>query len=294
MKTDYFLTFLAVLRAGSFSEAAKEIHLTPSAISTQMKALESFFGKLLFDRSSLKVQPTNFALSIKDSIQAGIDTLYAFKKENEITVSGILEVGVIESLQPGILPQLLTASRRHYPNLNLVPIRGKTTQLLDGVKAGELDAAIVVEPYQGQSKNLHWDVIRQAKLVMITPNDRGNHAKDAYFQRYDWIRYDKSTTVGRKAAEYVAKNFPSAKPIFDQQSIPTVVSLVAAGIGVSVLFLPESPFFSHAPIRIHNLGPRGPSINISLVCQKDFAESRNYQALLEMLKTITWLQQSEM
>lgn len=257
-----------------------------------MKALETFFGKPLFDRSSLKIRPTNFALSIKDSIQEGIDTLYAFKKENEITVSGTLEVGVIESLQPGVLPLLLTACRKHYPDLNLVPIRGKSTQLLDGVKAGEIDAAIIVEPYQGQSKNLYWEVIRQVKLVMIAPKERSNLSKDAYFHRYDWIRYDRNTTVGRKAAEYVSKNFPDAKPIFDQQSIPTVVSLVAAGLGVSVLFLPESPLFSNLPIKILNLGSRGPSINITLVCKKDLAESRNFKALSEIVNELPWLQYS--
>ena len=63
MKLDYFLALEAVVRTGSLSAASKECHITPSAVSMQMKQLEIYFGAPLFDRSGPQLRPTMLARS---------------------------------------------------------------------------------------------------------------------------------------------------------------------------------------------------------------------------------------
>ena len=57
MKLQSFSTLDAVLRGGSFAAAAAEAHLTPGAVSLQMKQLEAWLGQSMFDRSGLAVRP---------------------------------------------------------------------------------------------------------------------------------------------------------------------------------------------------------------------------------------------
>lgn len=61
MKLSFFDTLDAVLRSGSLAGAAREMHVTPSAVSMQMKQMEAHFGQPLFDRAGLTVRPTPLA-----------------------------------------------------------------------------------------------------------------------------------------------------------------------------------------------------------------------------------------
>ena len=69
MKLSFFATLDAVLRTGSLAGAAREMHVTPSAVSMQMKQLEAHFGQPLFDRAGLSVRPRPIALEIAGTMR---------------------------------------------------------------------------------------------------------------------------------------------------------------------------------------------------------------------------------
>ena len=62
-------TLLAILDNGTFTAAAEVIGITPSAVSLQVKQMETYFGKPLFDRSSRQSQPTAFALEVAQGLK---------------------------------------------------------------------------------------------------------------------------------------------------------------------------------------------------------------------------------
>src|SRR5690606_39384283 len=107
MKLPTFATLDAVLRTGSFAGAAKECNITPSAVSMQMKQLEQYLGKQLFDRSGLQVRPTQTARELVEFMRSPLHQLEALRRSSSTVVEGHLRVGIIESMQAQLLPGTL-------------------------------------------------------------------------------------------------------------------------------------------------------------------------------------------
>src|SRR5690554_1211112 len=111
MKIEAFQTLDSVIREGSFAAAAHVMHLSPSAVSMQMKQLEQYLGRPLFDRSGQQVRATPAALELMHSMRGALDALQSMRHRTSTRVAGKLLVGMIEMLQPILLPPALTHVR---------------------------------------------------------------------------------------------------------------------------------------------------------------------------------------
>src|SRR5690606_8195712 len=284
MKLQAFATLNAVLREGNFAAAAKVCHLTPSAVSLQMKQLESFLCQQLFDRSSLEVRALPRAYEVAEAMQLAMDRLQEFRRHVPIAVEGHLRVGIIETLQPLLLPRLIKGTRHSYPKLRLQIQRGKSMELTDAVKAGEIDAAVVGQPETGGSARLHWFPLLIQPLVLIAPPKEKETDPAKLFQQYEWIRYDRRTVAGRLAARYVKQHFGAVSAELELDAVRAVLSMVNAGLGVSVVQLSE-PYIRRAfPIKVINLDG-APSLRFSLVMRRSEKEDRLLEALCEVFRS---------
>ncbi len=286
MKIDYFYTLDAVLRGGSFAAAAAEVNLTPSAVSIQMKRLEAYFGQPLFDRSSLQVKPTPFAREVGSCVHQTLDGLSALRQRTSIAIEGSVKLGLIETVQVMLLPRLIRFLHDTHPYLRIKPVRGRTVELIEEVKAGAIDAAIVAQPDQGASSRLSWRTILDEKLVLIAPPDSKEDDIATLFKTYDWIRFDRNTTSGRLSSRFVTTRYPAAASSMELQSSHAIVALVSAGVGISVVLLPDLRICHGYPVKILKLGPAAPSVMISLVSRKTDDDNRNILALYQALQAV--------
>ncbi|WP_395348096.1 LysR family transcriptional regulator [Variovorax sp. UC122_21] len=166
MKIDAFSTLDAVLRGGTLAAAAHEMNLTPSAISMQMKQLEAYLGQPLFDRSGLQVKPMKLAHEVSSVMRDALQQLESLRKRATVSIEGSVRLGVIESMQPIVLPATMRLLRERYPRLELRPARGRSASLIAAVKAGDLDAALVAQPESGGSARLRWQPMLRRELVL--------------------------------------------------------------------------------------------------------------------------------
>jgi DNA-binding transcriptional LysR family regulator len=280
MKLAAFRTLSAVLRTGSFAGAAAEMNLSPSAVSLQMKHLEAYFGQPLFDRSALSVRPTAFAAEAGATLHEVLDRVDALRRRGAPAVAGKLRVGIIEPLQVSLLPAFLHEVRQRYPHLDVRLVRGRANDLVESLKRGEIDAAIVVQPETGGSRRLHWTPLAREKLVLIAPPLARETGAEALFRAYEWIRFDKTTIGGRIAARYVAGVAPRARCRIDLLSLPAIVAMVSEGHGVSVLPEPGPNLLAVHPVRCLSLGANGPYRQIAFVCRRNDADAPMLQALV--------------
>ncbi|ARP96239.1 LysR family transcriptional regulator [Bordetella genomosp. 13] len=274
MKIETFRTLEAVLQTGTFAGAAKQTNVTPSAVSMQMKQLEQYVGKPLFDRSGLQAKPNRLAHEIADNMRPALHSLEALRAGNRVAVEGVVRLGVIESLQPVVLPGIIHYLRSHHPRLELQLVRGRSSTLIAEVKAAEVDAALVAQPASGGSARLAWTPMLHRELVLIAPP----HAKDAsvatLFRQYDWIRYDRKTVSGAMAAQYVSANVPEIRGTLEFDSAPAIRAMVSAGLGISVLQEPDPVSLVGYPVRIVRLGRAAPVLTLSMVSRKGADDSR--------------------
>ncbi len=284
MKISFFDTLDAVLRSGSLTGAARAMNVTPSAVSMQMKQLEAHFGQPLFDRAGLRVRPTPLAREIVGVLREPMQRVEALRTRTSTRVEGRVRLGVIETMQSSLLPAATLYLRERYPALDVRPERGRTVELIEAVKAGRLDAAVVVQPSTGGSQRLVWHPVFRSELALVAPPHVAETRIPALFKSHDWIRFDPSTSGGRLAQRWVTKHVPEARATMDLQSVQAVVAMVSAGLGVSVVQRPDVRMALAYPVRILSLGRAAPALQISLVSRKTDVGNRQLDALREAIE----------
>lgn len=279
MKLDIFLTLGAVLRGGTLAAAAAERSLTPSAVSMQMKHLETYLGQPLFDRSGLQVRPMRLAHEVSALMGGALQQLESLRKNSTALIEGTVRLGVIESMQPMVLPATMRLLRERFSGVALRLVRGRSGTLISSVKAGDLDAALVAQPENGGSARLRWQPMFRRELVLVAPPTATENSITALFRKYEWIRYDRESVTGSLSARFVTEHVPEKHGQLEFDSTPAIIAMVSNGLGVSILQIADPGLLHTYPVRIVRLGRSAPVLQLSLVTRKADDDSRLVMAV---------------
>jgi DNA-binding transcriptional LysR family regulator len=148
--------------------------------------------------------------------------------------------------------------------------------LLSDLKAGRIDAAVLVRPQGGGSSRLAWQNLAKQPFVLLMP--RGTQAP----QELGLIRYDTALTGGRIAAQYVRRAFPRAKAVMEVRSIDAIVAMVSAGLGMSIVPQPRKALLDAHGVREVRL-KGGPTRQIAAVRRSADTGNRNIDAVFAAL-----------
>lgn len=276
-------TLAAILDKGSLAAAAQEIGCTPSAVSLQMKQLEAWFGRALFDRSSRSVKPTPFAHEAAAAAREIRARLEALRVQRTLAVAGQVRLGAISSVQTDFLPRALRLLRDRHPGLEVTVHLDDSSPLQAEVQAGRIDMAVVVRPPSGGSSRLLWQDLARQPFVLLAPPGAAGASPRELLREHALIGYDPALTGGRIAARYVARLLPKARPAMALRSIDAIVAMVAAGLGVSVVPRPRPALLDAHGVRAVGLGRAGPTRQIAALRRAADAESRNLEAVSRAL-----------
>ncbi|MVW77567.1 LysR family transcriptional regulator [Bordetella sp. 02P26C-1] len=283
MKIETFATLEAVLQTGTFVGGARLMNITPSAVSMQMKQLEVYLGKPLFDRSGLQVRPTQLAHEVADTLRDALKGLEALRSGTPLAIEGVVRIGIIESMQPAVLPGMLRYIRTRHPKLDVVPVRGRSSQMLSALKAGEIDAALVAQPPEIKAGRLSWTPMLRRELVIVTPPDTADTPIPTLFRQLEWIRYDRKTVTGSMAAQYVASQIGDVRSTLEFDNASAIVAMVSSGLGLSVVQRPDPATLHSYPVRIFRLGKAAPILQLSMVTRKVDGDSRPLNVVREAM-----------
>jgi len=142
---------IAVDTYRSFVAAAEKCFVTQPTLSMQIQKLEESIGVKIFDRSRQPVVPTELGEKI---IQQARIVLTESKKISEIVqnkkgeLEGELKIGVIPTIAPYLLPNVLTSFMDKYPKLKLQIWEYTTERIVHELKVGILDCGILSTPLQ--------------------------------------------------------------------------------------------------------------------------------------------------
>jgi DNA-binding transcriptional LysR family regulator len=248
-------------------------------VSLQVKQLEAYFGQPLFDRSSRAVKPTPFGEHAAAVARELVQRLDGLRAKPPTSVAGRLRLGAIASVQADVLPQALRTLRDRHPALDVAMTLNDSDELLADLKAGRIDAAVLVRPSSGGSSRLTWYDLTKQPFVMLAPASAPDEKPAELLRRLGWIRYDTTLTGGRIAAHHVRRLAPRARCTMDLKSIDAIVAMVAAGLGVTVVPRPRQPLISAYPVRELRLGRNAPTRQIALVCRGVDREDRRTAAV---------------
>lgn len=283
MKLAALDTLGAVLATGSFTAAAADVGLTPSAVSLQMKQLEAYFGRPLFDRSGRAAVPTAFARKLAIASGSALAVIEGLRARSTVSVSGVLRVGAIASVQSSVLPQALRILRDEHPGLTVQLTLDVSGPLQAALNAGRLDAAVVVRPQNGGSTRLHWQDLARVPFVLVAPAQAEGSTPQQLLRRHPWIQYEHTLTGGRIATQYVRRLSPGKRPAYEVASTDAIIAMVSQGLGVSVIPRPRAPLQDAYAFREVTLGASGPVRQMAWLCRPADAEDRRHGAVMSAL-----------
>lgn len=144
--------FTSLGRHGSFSRAAEETHVSQSTLSAGIKELETVLDAQLVDRTSRQVALTPLGDDIARRAEAllrGVEDLVR-AAASQPPLSGDLRLGVIPTIAPYLLPDVIPPLSTSHPQLRLYLREELTDPLIEGLRCGRLDMAVLAMPVETQ------------------------------------------------------------------------------------------------------------------------------------------------
>jgi LysR family transcriptional regulator, benzoate and cis,cis-muconate-responsive activator of ben and cat genes len=242
MELKHLRSFVAVARALSFSRAARDLHLSQPALSTQIRLLEEQLGATLLLRNRRKV-----ALTVAgESLLHDAEALLAQVEEVRLKVQrlsagdlGHLRIGFVASATSTLVPAVATIFRKRYPGVTISLKNLPTAQQVEGIRNGTLDAGFVRMPLK--ETGLHITLISREPFAIVLPRehplarkadlrvgDLMNEPFVAYGERWAPSFYQRWTALCRNAGF-------TPKITQETGEMETAIALVAAGLGVAIL-----------------------------------------------------------
>ncbi len=141
---------VAVARERHFGQAAQACHISQPTLSVAIKKLEEELGVKLFERGVNEVSVTPLGQAIAAQAQVVLEQAAAIRemaKVGQDPLTGPLRLGLIYTIAPYLLPDLVPRVIAKTPQMPLMLIENFTVRLLDMLRSGELDCAILAEPF---------------------------------------------------------------------------------------------------------------------------------------------------
>lgn len=248
-------TFVAVARCGTFTAAAHEIGMTQSAVSAQIRALETDLGTPLFDRTG-RSAILNVAGRNALPLATQIVELYARMALPGDTSAwrGQIRVGAITSAQIGLLPRALKRFRATFPHIDVKLTPGVSLNLLAQIDAGDIDMAVLVRPPMPLPKELRWQTLSRESFVLIVPPDVAGDDPRALLTRQPFVRYYRGSFGGRLVDRFLLAHRLQVSDALELDELEAIVRMVEHGLGVALI--PHSPVLDlgSARLRVVPLG----------------------------------------
>jgi LysR family hydrogen peroxide-inducible transcriptional activator len=161
-----------------FAEAAQHCYVTQPTLSMQIHKLEEELSVKIFDRSKQPVLPTEAGKEIIDQarrILSERNDLLEMLDAKKGIVNGELRVGIIPTIAPYLLPLVVPAFTKKYPQVRLVVNELTTALMLSRLREGKIDAGILVTPLQEQG--IKEDVLFYEELLVYVSKNNTAYKK---------------------------------------------------------------------------------------------------------------------
>jgi len=225
---DLLRTYITILDTGSFTAAARKVHRTQSAVSMQMRRLESLLGSELFERASRKVKLTPdgeiFLDHARRILRQYDDALSALNQDD---LGSEITIGVPDDYALTFLPEILDRLIQVFPLLRLTIVCEPSRRLGNLINEGSIDIALLTEG-EGICGGV---VLHREEIVWVTSARHKAHERNpvplAVFHSGDVYR--------RSAIQYLEEHGRHARIVVSSLGFVGINAALEAGIAVAVI-----------------------------------------------------------
>ena len=234
--------FLEVARHLSFVRAAEALHLTPPAVTMQVKELEAGVGLPLFDRQGRKVALTTageyfhvYAKRLIVTMKDAEDAMARFKRVE----TGVLSIGLVSTAKY-FVPRLLARFREEHPGIEVkLQVSGNREQLLTLLHSKEIDLAVMGRPPRELATRA--EPFAAHPLVFVCPPGHPllavEHLQMAALEPYPFMVREPGSGTRKAMEDLFREHQVSPRISMEMSSNETIKQAVMAGMGLSFLSL---------------------------------------------------------
>jgi len=274
----------------NFRAAAEAQFVTQSTLSAGIKELETVLGVQLVERDRRRVRLTAVGEQVTArarDLLAGVTDLVEAARSATAPLSGLLRLGAIPTIAPFLLPEVLPPLRRAHHELKLYLREDLTERLLERLRAGSLDIALIALPYDTGDlhvrelfKDEFWFVAREddpaarEKEITVRKLDTG---EVLLLEEGHCLRDHAITACGPRRGAWEAK--------VEATSLYTLIQMVDGGLGVTLL--PEitlkAGLLKGTRLIARPFAPPAPSRTLALVARRTSPRRRDVELLSEFI-----------
>jgi LysR family hydrogen peroxide-inducible transcriptional activator len=278
--------FCAIVETGSFSRAAQRTNVSQPSLSQQIIKLENELGTRLFDRLGRSVRLTEVGQVFLPRARAVLHELEAARSdvvERKASVSGSICIGVIPTIAPYFLPPILASFSRKRPQARVSVVEEITPLLLDRLRAGSMDVAIVAVPLGVRGNEFQSFPLLVEKLYAVLPKGHALSKRRAIslgeLQNEPFLLLRDGHCFRETAVAACKRARMNPQVIFESGQFGSILGMVSKGLGVSIV--PAMALEKRPGCRFVPLADERATRTIGAIVLKGRSQTRISEAFLD-------------
>ena len=289
---------VAVAREKHFGKAADTCFVSQPTLSVSIKKLESELNTQIFERGNSEITLTDVGKKIVEQAQFVLDEAAKVKliaDQGKDHLIGALKLGVIFTVGPYLLPRIVKTIINATPEMPLILFENYTVILLEQLRKGSLDLAILAEPFD--QNGLEILPLYDESFVVAAPKNhylsqmKSVASKDLKSETMLLLGVghcfrDQVLDVCPESASFSSSSVGIQKT-FEGSSLETIRHMVASGLGITVL--PKMSLQSHLEntnVNLIEFKKPIPSRRVSLVWRKSFSRTDAIKRIYELICSV--------
>jgi LysR family hydrogen peroxide-inducible transcriptional activator len=231
---------VAVARAGNFSRAAEQCHVSQPSLSQQIQKLEEELGERLFDRMKREAKLTAHGEAFLPralKILEEVDLARREASDARSLLRGRVIVGVLPTIAPYLLPAVLGDFAQRFPGVEIVAQEETTALLLKLANACEIDFAVASRPIQDRRMEVQ-DLFTEELRLALPPRHsltRKRTVRLADLEKEPFIVMKEGHCLGDQVLNFCERRDLKPTISFRTAQLETIQALVHAGAGISLV-----------------------------------------------------------
>jgi len=282
---------VAVADHHSFRRAAATLGISQPALSAQVQTAEHLLGVQVFerDRRSVLVTPAGDEVIARARIALdAIDAVNDAARRRAEPLVGPLRLGVIPTIAPYWLPALLPSVRKRFPKLELILREEQTARLLSQLTAGQIEVALLAIPVPGDVTTA---AIAHESFLLAAPRNAAIVRKRGRLSERDLedetvLLLEDGHCLRDQALAVCERGGAVESMEVRATSLPTLVQMVAGGLGVTLLpeAAAEALIQARGPVELAAFAKPMPGRTIGLAWRTSSARLREFRLLAEVMR----------
>ena len=284
---------LAVEKEMHFKNAADRCYVSASTLSNAISEMEKQLGFEIFERNNKKVIVTKLGKEILrkyKNIKLQLEDIQKISENNSQPLSHPISLGIIPTISPFLMPLASKSLSYKFPKLNLKISEGQSNDLIEKVKNGDLDMAILALPYklQGLKAIKFWE----EDFFWVTTKDdlrsKVSEIKANDLDRSELLLLEEGHCLKDHILSACKMTKQPSNISFKASSLNTLVQFVKSGMGTTLVpeMAIEQLMAGNPDLKNLHLNESGPHREIAIVIRQNYGGTQDVQLLGLELKRI--------